>query len=366
MAWASVGILGAVDNATANQASLVLTTGASALEAGNVGVLILAVDNNQTTDGDEGAVTGVVDSAGNTWSKAVEFTNGQGSAQDGATCSVWYVKAATQLAAGGTITASFSNSTSRDASAARVWEFTIGAGSTVSVETTNTLANDGADPGSLDAATASAEFLRIRAIASESDSLISMTNTASWTDMGRSVADPGVSAIGQGIRGEFIISTGTGSASDPTLFSADHASVYVVLKEVSGAISGSTDATFSLSGALTGSGALLGESSVTFSMLGTLAGAGALTGAASLAFDVSGTGLSIGFISGASSLTFAVSGAVNFTVTGAWINPDGLAIVFPTYEGKTFHSIISPLSIDSPVGKLRYDQPNPFKFRRMK
>jgi hypothetical protein len=92
MAIASVGTLGTAVNTGNNQASIVLTTSAT-LEAGNLGVIVISVDNNQTTDGDEGAVSGVVDSAGNTWLKGAEFTNGQGTAQTGATCSVWYVRA---------------------------------------------------------------------------------------------------------------------------------------------------------------------------------------------------------------------------------------------------------------------------------
>lgn len=233
MAWASVGTLGTVGSATANQASLVLTTSA-ALEAGNVGVVLVAVDNNQTTDGDEGAVSGVVDSAGNTWIKGREFTNGQGAAQAGIVCSLWYVLAGTTLASGGTITISFTNATSRDASSATAWEYTVAAGSTISVAGTNTLAEDAAtNPASLDVTTANAEHLRIRAVAEENNGT-TFTQTAGWTKFtDAQSAGGGGSAAKVAIHGEFHISTGTGDASDPSGIAAvaDLASVYVALLE---------------------------------------------------------------------------------------------------------------------------------------
>ena len=241
MAIASVGTLGSVGSKTANQASLVLTTTAT-LEAGNLGVIAIAVDNNGTTDADEGAVTGVVDSAGNTWSKAAEFTNGNAAAQAGATVSVWYKVVGTPLASGGTITASFSNSTSRDASGCHAWEFTKGAGTTIEVEgTPGTEAVDAADAGSLDVTTANIECLRFRAIASEQniggDGTLISTNTTSWTNITRAGTTGGSGVTNMGIGGEFIISTATNAASDPTFAAtSDRASVYVAFKEVSAAV----------------------------------------------------------------------------------------------------------------------------------
>lgn len=76
MAFASVGTLGTGLSSGNNQTSLVLTTSAAA-EAGNLVVLCVAVDNNQTTDGDSTAVSGITDSAGgNTWTRAKGFANG--------------------------------------------------------------------------------------------------------------------------------------------------------------------------------------------------------------------------------------------------------------------------------------------------
>lgn len=234
MAIASVGTLGSVQSKTANQASLVLTTSAT-LEAANVGVILIAVDNNAAVDGDEGAVTGVVDSAGNTWSKLGEFTNAQTGAQLGATISVWMVKATTQLTSGGTITASFNNTASRDASAATAWEYTVGANKTLGVEGTNaTLANDAADPGSMNVTTANISCLRIRASAGENNNTTTnWTKTAAFTsNFDANGTTGGGAATNMQVRGEWLISTSTGQASDPTQASADWASIYIALKEV--------------------------------------------------------------------------------------------------------------------------------------
>ena len=230
-AWGSVGTLGSAQSKTADQSSAVLTTSAAA-EAGNVVVLIVAVDNNQTADGDEGAVTSVTDSAGgNTWTKGVEFCNGQGTAQTGATVSIWFSKLTNQINSGGTITANLSNNTSRDASAMSAWEYTIGAGNIVTVEVTNTLAGDGNDPQSLNATTPNAEFLRVRGIAGETNNTIQMTATGSWTLFSNNQTSGGGAASNMAVRGEFRINTATSAASDPAWTSLDNANGYVALKE---------------------------------------------------------------------------------------------------------------------------------------
>lgn len=229
MAWASVGTLGTVGSATANQTSLTLTTSAT-LEAGNFGVIVVVVDNNQTTDGDEGAVTSTTDSAGNTWLKAIEFCNGQGAAQAGVTVSVWWCVAGVQLTSGGTITANFSNATSRDASCATAWEFTMDAANVPSVQVTNTLANDAADPGSLDVTTANEEFLRLRATGGETNNNTQWTGTTNFTNLSSVRSSNAAAAVAA--RAEFRIFTGTSSASNPTWTAVDCASVYVAFQEV--------------------------------------------------------------------------------------------------------------------------------------
>jgi len=107
------GTLGTSVNTGNNQSTFSHATATTTLSVGNLGVIIIATDNNQTTDGDEVCVSNVTDSAGNTWLKAGEFTNGQGAAQAGALVSVWYTVALNQLNTAGTITGSFTAPTSR-------------------------------------------------------------------------------------------------------------------------------------------------------------------------------------------------------------------------------------------------------------
>ena len=231
MAFGSKGAGGSVGSATANQASITLTTATTNLAAGDLGVIIVCGDNNQTGDGDEGMVTSVTDSAGNGWVKAVEFCNGQGSAQAGSTCSMWFTNAKAALNTGGTITANLSNAASRDAMCLAAWYYTKAAGTVAARAFSATLANDAADPGSLNVTTLNKEYLRIRGISSELNSVTAITVTATWTSWALTVRSSNAAAA-QTARAEHIISTATSAASDPTYASADHASVYAAFEEL--------------------------------------------------------------------------------------------------------------------------------------
>lgn len=207
------------------------------MAVGRVAVLLIAVDNNQATDGDEGAVTGVTDTAGNTWTKAVEFCNGQGSAQAGVTVSVWYTQATVQLTSGQTITIAFSNSASRDHSAAVARLFSVDTGSTIVVGGTATRADDGADPGLLDVVTARREALRVRATAGETNST-SASQSSNFTNFNLVRSDTGADAVA--IKGEYnVIGDSTSDFASKKVPSdhswsatADYASAYVVFWEV--------------------------------------------------------------------------------------------------------------------------------------
>jgi len=71
MPFSTGNTLGSAQSKTANQASTPLTTIAEAVER-SLAVLIVAVENNQTTDGDEGSVTSVTDTGSNSWNKVIE------------------------------------------------------------------------------------------------------------------------------------------------------------------------------------------------------------------------------------------------------------------------------------------------------
>lgn len=235
MAITDGGAIGGANNKTANQSSFTLTTTA-AVSAGQLVVFCFACDNNATTDGDEGAVSSVTFGSESA-TKAVEFTNSQGSAQAGTTVSVWYKVMSGALASSSSITANLTNNTSRDACAGFGRAFSIGTGAVALDGTPTTLANDNADVGSLNLTTSGAEVLRIRASASESGQGNQWATTTNFTNMWPSsfyaTTGGGGDASNQGCRGEFRITTNTSDASDPTLATAtvDNASVYVAFME---------------------------------------------------------------------------------------------------------------------------------------
>ncbi len=236
MAFAHVGNLGTALSSGNNQASLAITTTAQAL-AGSVVIVLVADDNNQTTDGDSTATASVADSAGNLYIRGKEFANGQGTVQTGADIGIFYSLLTATLASGGTITATFTSSANSDATAMTAKNFSVGAGNTIEIEgTPGGLADDAANAGSLDVTTRNMECLRIRAIASESSSATALIPTASpvFAIFAQAISGAGTSATEMGVRGEWIISTGTGAASAPTggAGTVDHASAYVAFREV--------------------------------------------------------------------------------------------------------------------------------------
>lgn len=231
MAFADLGSLGATGSTANNQASLALTT-AAAVAVNNLAVIVVAVDNKGSSDGEGNDVSGVTDSAGNTWTKAADFANAQGGAQAGAAVSLWYTRARFALALGGTITATFTTNTTSDASGLTARKFSLD-GVGVAVEgTPGTLPNDGADPGSLDVTTSNIACLRIRGIAAEVGNDTALTPTASWQEWANGNSATSGTTGEMCARAEHIISTGTGAASNPTYVSADCASVYVAFREI--------------------------------------------------------------------------------------------------------------------------------------
>lgn len=229
MTIASKGSLGTSLNTGNNQSSTTHTTAVTNVAVGDLAVIIMAVDNNATVNGDEGAVTSVTGGS-NVWVKAGEFCNANAAAQAGATVSVWYTLATTQMNTGTVITFNFSNNASRDESCSTGWCFTRN-GNTKIIETPQTQDSDAVDVGALDVTTPNEHRLRIRAIAEEANDGTQMTNTASWTlfTNERSAAV----ATAMCVRGEWIISTGTGSSSNPTLAvtSGDSASIYITFAD---------------------------------------------------------------------------------------------------------------------------------------
>ena len=235
MAWTSVGGVGSTGNATANSTSIAVTLTGVAGSGSNVNdllVAVVAVDNaSSVSNADEGAVLSVADSGSNSWTKAREITVGGGAVQGGAVCSVWYSQTKTALTTSNTVTVTMGSSAQRDAKAMRVWRFTPSPGNTVRVADSTYLTAAAAQPGVMDLTSpvAGQEYLRFRAIASETTLTTALTTSAGWTSIGTARA----SATGaMSYRGEWIISSAT-TLNSTGQYSAvpDHASIMVLFEE---------------------------------------------------------------------------------------------------------------------------------------
>lgn len=231
MAFGSVGSLG-TGTSVSSGTSLAFSPAAQ-LDAGNIGILIISLDNESTTDGNTSEVSSVVDSVGNTYSKLREFCNGNGAANAGATVSVWFTKATTNLTTGGTVTVTLANT--KTVKAATFWEFTIGGGNTLQVATSGAadLARDATTPGSLAlAGLANKEYLFIRGIGTEHRTDV-VTATANHTKFTDAPADGGSAAASQTASGEWRILTGTGNTSNPSATTtSDRATTLLALEEI--------------------------------------------------------------------------------------------------------------------------------------
>lgn len=182
MAFGQVGSIGAAQNKTAGTNVSLTVTGRDAT-AGQLLLIFVAVDNTTTTDGQTSDVGLPSDSQGNTYTKIGEFTNSQGSADAGATIALFYTIVTTTLVQF-TDTVTSNVNASRAAKAIGGFLYTIGSGNTIQVENIQTLADDGADPGSMSiSGLPNQEHLFVRAVAAESNTTtnISGTNYQQWS-----------------------------------------------------------------------------------------------------------------------------------------------------------------------------------------
>jgi hypothetical protein len=232
MAWGSLGSLGS-NQEKASSASIVLTTTASAV-VGNVVVVAVGMDNIGTTDGDLSEISSVVDSAGNTYTKAKEQTNGQGAAEAGATVSLWQAKVTSELATGGTITANLAAAVT--AKAISAWAFSVTAGATISVEGSDADVHDGADPAAMAiAGLPNQEYLFFVADCEENVNTGTYTPPVDYTAIDKNGTTGGGGTTNVYVAGAFRILTGTGDTYDAdTNADRDGAQVYVALKEAAG------------------------------------------------------------------------------------------------------------------------------------
>src|SRR6185369_8685241 len=128
-AFTALGSGAFFNNKTAGTTWAIATTLGYA--SGTLVILCIANDNLSTTDGDNGDVISVSDNNGNSYTKAKQFTNGQGSAASGACSSIWFC-IMNGSGIGTTTTVTFNGSVT--AKAAHFRSFSIGSGNQVVVQ----------------------------------------------------------------------------------------------------------------------------------------------------------------------------------------------------------------------------------------
>ena len=206
------------------------------LEAGHLGVLTLATDNRATSNGNTNDHQTVTDAAGNTWTKAREFTNAQGAAAAGVTVSIWYTKASSTLAAGANITVNFSGAIT--AKAASCEEFTMGDNLTVEaggdVAATNTTS-----PGAITlSGLSNTSHLWIRATGREFPPGVWTGSGANFTQFWGTGTSSGSNTTNIDIRSEALIAAGTSLTTNPSAgTTTDWASTMVALSAVCNPVS---------------------------------------------------------------------------------------------------------------------------------
>lgn len=230
--WVSRGDLG---QGTSNSSGLSFTfTTSQAINPGDLAVVIIALDNANSTDVTTAIISAVSHDGGTTpWTSAGAWTNGQGAGAAGAAVTIWYLshsKTAAAIASGATVTMSV-NGGAVTAKAATAWLF--GSNGIRAVPTHTTLAADNAAAGSLAAPspTLPGPFLYVRGTASEAASAQLTAATAGWT-LFTNADGGGASTAGMQACGEWLISRGSSATSNPTSSNADHASMATVFSEV--------------------------------------------------------------------------------------------------------------------------------------
>src|SRR2546430_1950885 len=226
---------GASDKSSSN--SWTFATGfGNPLDAGHLGVLTLATDNREQSNGNPNGPQSITDAAGNTWTKAREFTNAQGAAAAGVTVSIWYTKASSTLASPANITVNFSGLIT--AKVASCEEFTMGDSVTVEaggdVAATNTTS-----PGSITlSGLSNTSHLWIRATGREFPPGVWTGSGANFTQFWGIGTSGGSNATNIDIRSEALIAAWTSLTTNPSAgTTTDWASTMVALSVVCNAAS---------------------------------------------------------------------------------------------------------------------------------
>lgn len=232
-ATASVATLG-TGSATTSGSTIVITTSAQ-LDAGNIGIVVTSHNSaDNTNDSETNDVSSVTDSAGNTYTKLIGLNNnGSGVAGDPAVYgSVWFTKATSTLASGGTITVTLAGD--RLGRAASAWEYTVDSGNTLQIASGGSVSQElnAADPASLALSSLPSKeylFFRHSGVNGRDGTF---TGTTDYTKLSVAVANTGGGAASRQTVSEFIIATATGHTSNPSGVTVTGVEFLLALEEV--------------------------------------------------------------------------------------------------------------------------------------
>jgi hypothetical protein len=233
VAWNTIASAIASGTSTSSSSSLATGVMGAAVAAGNVVFVMVAKDNVSTTDGNTNEVTSVTDTKGNTYTKALEFCNGQAAAAGGATIALYYSKLTTGLTTSDTVTANFSSAIVAKVVYAQGFSMTSTT-STVAIDKTATQADDATDPSSmaLSGLTSGINYICIRCVAAETN-VTTWTLTSGFGTMSNTGTTGGSATSNMRAAGEYLFGSSlTSATSNPTLSAVDCASIFVAFKEV--------------------------------------------------------------------------------------------------------------------------------------
>jgi hypothetical protein len=236
---ASVGTLGSAADATAGVSSFTLTTATTAVSQYDEIIVVVAIDNTNTTDGTFNEVTSVTiddpsDSFGpQGFAKVAEYTNGNGAAKAGITISVWKLRAPIPYALSSVITINHGTTPTDKCAIARVFSSTTPL--IVSTGITNPVLNATDASTGFGSATisglSSKEYLFVRGLAKAANTTTSITASTNFTGWGATVRSQNASTAVIA-RAEHRVVTATSSTSNPTLaVSGDTAGAFLAFEE---------------------------------------------------------------------------------------------------------------------------------------
>lgn len=272
-----------------SSASWTLTSTAS-LDAGEVGVLRVGLDNISAVDGDNNEVVSITGGSG-TWTKLGEYTNSQGGQALGVTVSAWVFIPSGSNPVGTVFTITLSGSRTQKVAALEKWSVGAGKGLQQTTEAAYIVSQIDAGAGfgsSAYTGLTNKERLYLRVLGAEMSTTSSVAATSGFTALStfRSSTSSPISLLG-----EFDVATSTGETSNPSFTpTADKAGMFFALEEydlvpggsgVSGSASAQLD---NIQGSGNAGSVSNGTTSNTFGSLGSSNGAVILNNGAHSSF----------------------------------------------------------------------------------